>query len=87
MLRFLENVKCLFRFLRIEKVNIVSSRPMNLRIKSSVDFMGMPQYFRALFVGNAMWKGLGCGAIIYLVALAAANEPNHSLYRIFSYFL
>lgn len=39
----------------------------------SVLFMGMAQYYRALFVGSAVWKELGWGAIIYLAALASVN--------------
>jgi putative aldouronate transport system permease protein len=39
----------------------------------SVQFLGMPQYFRALFVGSSIWKEIGWGSIIYLAALASVN--------------
>lgn len=39
----------------------------------SVLFLGLPQYFRGLFVGSAVWKELGWGAIIYLAALTSIN--------------
>jgi putative aldouronate transport system permease protein len=34
-----------------------------------VNYLGSPKYFRALFVGSAIWKEIGWGAIIYLAAL------------------
>lgn len=35
----------------------------------AVNYLGSTKYFRALFVGSAIWKEIGWGAIIYLAAL------------------
>ncbi len=42
-------------------------------IDSAINFLGLPQYFRPLFVGSAIWKEMGWGAIVYLAALASVD--------------
>lgn len=39
----------------------------------ATNFLGEGEYFRVLFVGSAMWKEMGWGAIIYLAALTNVN--------------
>lgn len=36
-------------------------------------YLGNPSYYRWLFIGSAMWKEMGWGAIIYLAALSRVN--------------
>ena len=39
----------------------------------SIVFLGRSEYFRALYVGSAIWKEVGWSAIIYLAALAGVD--------------
>jgi ABC-type polysaccharide transport system permease subunit len=43
----------------------------------TVDFMGVPQYFRSLYVWSGVWQNAGWGTIIYLAALAAIDPNLH----------
>ena len=36
----------------------------------TVNFLGLPQYFKGLIIGQSMWKETGYGTIIFLAALA-----------------
>ena len=36
-------------------------------------FLGSPQHYRGIFVGMALWKEVGWGAIIYLAAISRVN--------------
>jgi putative aldouronate transport system permease protein len=36
-------------------------------------FLGSPRYYRGIFVGMALWKEIGWGAIIYLAAISRVN--------------
>lgn len=45
--------------------------------QDAILFMGMPEYFRTLFVGSAIWKEVGWGAIIYLAALTRVDPSLH----------
>jgi putative aldouronate transport system permease protein len=40
---------------------------------TAISFLSEPSYFRTLFVGSAIWKELGWGAIIYLAALTRVD--------------
>lgn len=44
---------------------------------AKIDFMGMPQYFRAMYIGSNIWQGIGWNAIIYISALAAVDPNLH----------
>lgn len=39
----------------------------------SMQFLGNTRYYRGIFVGSALWKGVGWNAIIYLAALSWVN--------------
>jgi putative aldouronate transport system permease protein len=40
---------------------------------AKVDFFGLPEWFRTLYVGSGVWHGVGYGSIIYLAAMAGVN--------------
>ncbi len=40
-------------------------------------FMGLPQYFRHLFVWSGVWQGMGWGAIVYIAALSGVDPSLH----------
>jgi putative aldouronate transport system permease protein len=42
-----------------------------------VNFMGVPEYFKSIYVWSGIWQGAGYGAIIYLAALAAIDPTLH----------
>ena len=41
----------------------------------TINFLGLPQYFRPMIIGQAIWKETGYGTIIFLAALAGV-DPN-----------
>ena len=43
----------------------------------SIPFLAKQEYFRALYVGSAMWKEIGWSAIIYLAALSGVDPQLH----------
>lgn len=38
-----------------------------------IHFMALPEYFRTLYVGSSIWKGIGWGAIVYLAAISGIS--------------
>lgn len=40
-------------------------------------FMGLPQYFRHMFVWSGVWQSLGWGSIIYMAALSSVSPELH----------
>ena len=44
---------------------------------TEIDFMGIPSYFRHIYVWTNIWQGTGWNAIIYLSALAAIDPGLH----------
>ncbi|MFV0401530.1 MAG: ABC transporter permease [Oscillospiraceae bacterium] len=40
---------------------------------STVDFLGSPNYFRGLIVGQSIWKETGYGTIVFLAALSGVD--------------
>ena len=42
-----------------------------------VDFFGVPEYFRSLYVWSGVWQNAGWGTIIYLAALSAIDPSLH----------
>ena len=42
-----------------------------------VDFMGIPELFRSLYVWSGVWQRAGWGTIIYLAALASVDQELH----------
>lgn len=55
----------------------VDNGPINQLLQalgfSKVSFFTGPQYFRSLYIGSAMWQGIGFSSIIYLAAIAGIN--------------
>ncbi|MCR4940917.1 MAG: sugar ABC transporter permease [Treponemataceae bacterium] len=41
----------------------------------TINFLGLPEYFRPLIIGQVIWKETGYGTIIFLAALAGV-DPN-----------
>ncbi|WP_430143836.1 ABC transporter permease [Paenibacillus cisolokensis] len=48
----------------------------------SVNFMGIPAYFKSIFVLSNVWQGMGYGAVIYLAALAGINPELYEAARV-----
>jgi ABC-type polysaccharide transport system permease subunit len=44
---------------------------------SSVDFMGVPGYFKSIYVWSGIWQNVGWGTIIYLAALSGIDPQLH----------
>ena len=42
-----------------------------------VNFMGVPEYFKSVYVWSGIWQGTGYGAIIYLAALSSIDPTLH----------
>jgi putative aldouronate transport system permease protein len=51
---------------------IVDSFLTSIGVKPPV-FFSDPKWFRPLFIGSGLWKGVGFGSIIYLAAMAGVN--------------
>lgn len=47
-----------------------------------VYFLGMPQYFKSIFVFSGIWQNAGWGTIIYLAALAGVNPELYEAARV-----
>ncbi|WP_274655074.1 ABC transporter permease [Paenibacillus humicola] len=48
----------------------------------SINFMGVPHYFRSIFVWSNVWQGIGYGAVIYLAALAGVNPDLYEAAKV-----
>jgi len=48
----------------------------------TVDFLGSPDYFRGLIIGQSIWKETGYGTIIFLAALAGVDMELYEAARI-----
>ncbi len=42
-----------------------------------INFMGVPDYFKSIYVWSGIWQGTGYGAIVYLAALAGIDPSLH----------
>lgn len=40
---------------------------------NTINFLGLPQYFRSLIIGQSIWKETGYGTIIFLAALSGVD--------------
>ncbi|MBS4208673.1 ABC transporter permease subunit [Bacillus sp. FJAT-50079] len=43
----------------------------------SISFFSSPEWFRSLYIGSAIWKGIGWGSIIYIGALSAIDPSMY----------
>ncbi|PXV96172.1 carbohydrate ABC transporter membrane protein 1 (CUT1 family) [Lachnotalea glycerini] len=48
----------------------------------TVNFLGLPQYFRGLIVGQSIWKETGYGTIIFLAALSGVDTQLYEAARV-----
>jgi len=48
----------------------------------SINFMGIPAYFKSIFVLSNVWQGIGYGAVIYMAALAGINPELYEAARV-----
>nr|WP_229725279.1 ABC transporter permease subunit [Paenibacillus abyssi] len=48
----------------------------------SINFMGVPGYFKSIFVLSNVWQGIGYGAVIYLAALAGINPDLYEAAKV-----
>lgn len=48
----------------------------------TVDFLGSPDYFRGLIIGQSIWKETGYGTIIFLAALAGVDINLYEAARV-----
>lgn len=59
---------------------------VNMAIKgmggTAINFMGMPQWFRTIYIGSGIWQDLGWSCIIYLAALAGIDPQLYEAARI-----
>lgn len=47
-----------------------------------VNFLGLPEYFRPMIIGQQMWKETGYGTIIYLAALSGIDAELYEAARV-----
>lgn len=43
----------------------------------TIDFMGVPQYFKHIYVWSGIWQGMGYSSIIYFAALQSIDTSLH----------
>ncbi|MEX1028905.1 MAG: ABC transporter permease subunit [Paenibacillaceae bacterium] len=48
----------------------------------SINFMGVPEYFKSIFVWSNIWQGIGYGAVIYMAALAGINPELYEAAKV-----
>lgn len=48
----------------------------------TVNFLGLPQYFKGLIIGQSIWKETGYGTIIFLAALAGVDMELYEAARV-----
>lgn len=44
---------------------------------NTVNFMGVPEYFKSIYVWSGIWQSVGFGCIIYLAALSGIDPSLH----------
>lgn len=58
----------------LEAGGVLSNMIASLTGGSSVNLLGVSEYFRTIFTLSGMWQGLGYGSIIYLAALSNLDQ-------------
>lgn len=48
----------------------------------SINFLGVPAYFKSIFVLSNVWQGIGYGAVVYLAALAGINPELYEAAKV-----
>ncbi|MBW7454621.1 ABC transporter permease [Paenibacillus sepulcri] len=49
---------------------------------SMTNFMGIPEYFKSIYVWSGVWQGMGYSSIIYIAALAGVDPALYEAARI-----
>jgi len=47
-----------------------------------INFLGLPQWFRTVFISTNIWQGFGFGSIIYIAAISGINPELYEAARI-----
>lgn len=48
----------------------------------TINFLGLPQYFKGLIIGQSIWKETGYGTIIFLAALAGVDQELYEAAKV-----
>ncbi len=55
---------------------------INAVVGHTVNFLGLPEYFRGLIVGQSIWKETGYGTIIFLAALSGVDTQLYEAAKV-----
>ena len=58
------------------------NQALNILTGKVTNFLGLPEYFRPMIIGQQMWKETGYGTIIYLAALAGVDAELYEAGRV-----
>ena len=61
----------------MDPVNGVFNTVRNLLGMESVGFLGVPGWFKSIYVWSGVWQGMGWSAIIYISSLAGVDYEMH----------
>ena len=48
--------------------------PINSILRTTIDFMSEPSWFRTLYIGSGIWQGAGWASIIYTATLSGVSQ-------------
>lgn len=60
----------------------IINQVINAVVGHTVNFLGLPEYFRGLIVGQSIWKETGYGTIIFLAALSGVDMQLYEAARV-----
>ncbi|GAA4877452.1 ABC transporter permease subunit [Paenibacillus vulneris] len=61
----------------LEPRNGIVNNVLKLIGLNPINFMGVPEYFKSIYVWSGIWQSVGFGCIIYLAALASIDPALH----------
>ncbi|WP_282935263.1 ABC transporter permease subunit [Paenibacillus sp. RC67] len=61
----------------LEPRNGIVNNIMKLIGLNPINFMGVPEYFKSIYVWSGIWQSVGFGCIIYLAALSSIDTSLH----------
>ncbi len=61
----------------MDPVNGIFNQVRNLLGMESVGFLGIPGWFKSIYVWSGVWQGMGWSAIIYISSLAGVDYEMH----------
>jgi ABC-type polysaccharide transport system permease subunit len=59
------------------KTGMINFALESFGMQEEIDFMGIPEYFKSIFVWSGVWQNAGWGTIIYLATLASVDQSLH----------